>query len=125
MTSSLNSRDIIMDQTSASQDGEKRSRPSTEIQIQPGQDINSQDNKDLEKQIGLGNESYDEGEEEVDPLPTNENNDTNGENNTTGEGLSGVLSRAFSRTSVRSAAGPPPDGGLEAWTAGMSHTLSP
>lgn len=101
-----------------------------EVQIQPGQDMNSQDNKDLEKQIDLGNESYDEEEEEEEvdppppPPPTNENNSTNEENNTASEGLSGVLSRAFSRTSARSAVGPPPDGGLEAWTAGMYFSLS-
>lgn len=39
-------------------------------------------------------------------------------------GLTAVLGRVVSRTSTKSAPGPPPDGGMKAWITGMTICLS-
>ncbi|KAK0611454.1 major facilitator superfamily transporter [Immersiella caudata] len=76
--------------------------------------------KDVEKQAiqDLEEESQDE-EIETAESASSTYGDENGENGAAGEsGLSRVISRVLSRTSVKSATpSPPPDGGLAAWTA--------
>jgi hypothetical protein len=81
--------------------------------------------KDVEKQAieDLGEESQDEAIEAVELASSADDDDDDDDNGESGGGgaggLSRVMSRVLSRTSIKSATpSPPPDGGLAAWTAG-------
>jgi hypothetical protein len=81
---------------------------------------------DVEKEAGQGR--YDNGTDSE--MVTSEGVDEDGDDSIEGEepaepqgGLARVLSKVVSRSSTKSNPGPPPDGGVKAWTAGKTRCI--